>query len=145
MGLRSPFTPQVIIDGGARMLDEGWWNIERLLKQEKLEGRDVVSIKVTGLALGGSRKAVEIVGSGKRVSLVQAVWYEVEPAPVKVLRGENRGVTLDHRNVVRDLEILGQWEGGIMTFELPPERKDLQMAVLVQNVDGGHILGAVRA
>lgn len=145
MGLRAPFTPQVIVDGGAMLLDEGWWNIEKLLKQKKLEDRDVVSIKVVDSALGGGGKAVEIVGSEGGTSLVQAVWYEVEPAAVKVLRGENRGVTIEHRNVVRDLEVIGRWNGSITTFELPPQRKGLQMAVLVQKADGGHILGAVRA
>ncbi|KAE8444088.1 hypothetical protein EG329_000870 [Mollisiaceae sp. DMI_Dod_QoI] len=144
MGLRAPFTPQVIVDGGATVLDQGWWNIGSVLTDAKKKDKEVVRLNIVDTNSGRGR-AVEVIGEQGSQALVQVVWYEVEPAPVKVLRGENRGVTLDHRNVVRDLAIIGTWEGGIGTFELPAKRDSLEMAVLVQKETGGHILGAVRA
>ena len=81
---------------------------------------------------------------GGKAALVFAVFYEVEPAPVKILRGENRGETLPHRNVVRDMAVLGKWEGGVLEAELPARREGLEMAVLVQVGKGGEILGAAR-
>jgi hypothetical protein len=88
-------------------------------------------------------RAVKVVG-GEGRALVLVVFYEVEPKPVKILRGENRGETERYRNVVRDLKSLGMWEGGELVVELPPRRNGLEMAVLVQAGNGGQILGAVR-
>src|SRR5689334_25416369 len=41
---------------------------------------------------------------------------------VAVERGENAGRTLDHHNVVRELDRLGSWDGRARTLELPVER-----------------------
>jgi hypothetical protein len=141
IGLRAPFTPQLIVDGGAGLPNEGWWDIKKTLKDKSKDDRRLVSMKVVD---SGQQKVVEINGSDKARAFIQIVWYEEKPAPVNVLRGENRGVTIDHRNVVRDLKVIGKWEGGNARFELPAGRKGLKMAVLAQRSTGGHILGAVR-
>lgn len=88
-------------------------------------------------------KGVKVTG-GEGKALVLVVYYEVEPKPVRILRGENRGETERYRNVVRDLKMVGTWEGGELVVELPVRRKGLEMAVLVQAGNGGHILGAAR-
>jgi hypothetical protein len=76
--------------------------------------------------------------------LVLVVFYEVEPKPVKILKGENRGKTETYRNVVRDMKLLGTWKGGELVVGLPERRNGLEMAVLAQADNGGQILGAVR-
>lgn len=91
-------------------------------------------------------KAVRITGGerGGKGALVLLVEYEVSPKPVKILRGENRGETERYRNVVRDLKVVGTWEGGELVVELPARRSGLEMAILVQEGNGGPILGAAR-
>lgn len=91
-------------------------------------------------AVEGGR-GVRVVGAEAR-ALVLVVFYEMEPQLVKILRGENRGETERYRNVVRNLKMLGTWEGGELVLELPAGRSGLEMAVLVQAGNGGQILGA---
>lgn len=143
IGLRAPFTPQLIVDGGAGLPNEGWWDIKKTLKEKAKHERSAVSMAISNTK-SGQGKIVQISGSDKAKAFIEVVWYEPKPAAVNVLRGENRGVTIDHRNVVRDLKIIGKWEGGNASFELPAGRKGLKMAVLAQRSTGGHILGAVR-
>ena len=88
-------------------------------------------------------KGIKVIG-GEGRALVLVVFYEAEPKPVKILRGENKGETERYRNVVRDLKSVGTWEGGELVVELPRWRNGLEMAVLVQADNGGQILGAVR-
>jgi hypothetical protein len=40
-------------------------------------------------------------------------------------------VRIEHSNFVRDLIVVGKWEGGSVVFELLGERQGLEMAVLV--------------
>lgn len=68
---------------------------------------------------------------------------------VAIHAGENRGQTLEYRNVVNRIHVIGLWDGRARRFELPksellPEGNGC--AVLLQAVDGdgrpGAILGA---
>lgn len=111
--------------------------------EKRKDDRRAISLKIVN-SKTGTGKAVEVSGSDKAKAFIEVVWYEPHPGAVNVLRGENRGVTIDHRNVVRDLKIIGKWEGGMATLDLPAGRKGLKMAVLAQRSTGGHILGAVR-
>jgi hypothetical protein len=140
---RSCYTPQVIVDGGARAMGSSWRDLGNVLASGTLNGGRMRFEAVDG------GKDVRIVreegkwnGGGK--ALVLVVEFEAEPKPVKILRGENRGVTEQYRNVVRDLQVVATWEGGDCVVELPERRRGLEMAVLVQAGDGGHILGAAR-
>ncbi len=89
-------------------------------------------------------RGVKITGASERRAVVLAVEYEVEPKQVRILRGENRGETERYRNVVRDLKLVGTWQDGELVVELPVRRSGLEVALLVQAGNGGHILGAVR-
>lgn len=118
-----------------RPIGNSWRNLPAALaksgKQEPL-----------GFDLVDEDRRLRIAGEGR--GTVVLVFYEVEPVPVRILRGENRGEVLPHRNVVREMEVLGTWDGGVGTFNLPARRVGLEMAVLVQAGRGGHILGATR-
>jgi hypothetical protein len=62
---------------------------------------------------------------------------------VTVTRGENRGRTVPHRNVVRELVRLGGWSGRARMFRLPlPGDPALRSAVLVQARRDGRVLAA---
>ena len=56
--------------------------------------------------------------------------------------GENNGRTLPHRDIVRRLERLGDWNGKAATFALPAAEPGLRFAVLVQRGKGGPITAA---
>ena len=64
---------------------------------------------------------------------------------VPIRRGENGGLTLPHKNVVRSLTRLGDWSGAAKTYALlPPDPSGLKSAILVQAGPGGPILAAAR-
>lgn len=140
---KSIYTPQVIVDGGDKPLGiNGWRDLPGVLgKGEKgakvgfdfIMGEDGRRVKI------GKRDGEEM-GQGD----VLVVFYEIQPEDVKIWRGENRGETLPHRNVVRDMEAIGEWKGGEEEFGLPAGRKGLEMAILVQAGRGGVIIGAAR-
>ena len=77
--------------------------------------------------------------------IVQLVLYDASTHSVPIPRGENGGRSLLHRNIVRELLVLGWWEGGKMDFLLPQQKDDnLRAAILVQKGRGGPVMGACR-
>ena len=65
---------------------------------------------------------------------------------VPIARGENGGLTLPHRNVVKQLVKLGVWNGAPTQFPLPAAaQQGLRDAILVQAGPGGAIVAAVRS
>ncbi len=75
---------------------------------------------------------------------VWLVRYDPRIVQVPVARGENGGLTLPHRNVVKALVKLGAWDGKPVSYRLPAASDAmLRDAVLVQ-AGGGAILAAAR-
>ena len=63
-----------------------------------------------------------------------------------IARGENGGLTLPHRNVVKQLVKLGVWNGAAADFPVPAAAQTgLRDAVLVQKGPGGAIVAAARS
>lgn len=136
---RSVYTPQVIVDGGAVPLgSSGWRSLPDVLGKER-GGRNDLKIE-----LGNDGKTIHVAGGAGMKGDVLVVYYESTPQDVKILRGENRGKTLPHRNIVRDLASIGKFEGTEGALPLPARRDGLEMAVMVQRGRGGEILGAIR-
>ena len=64
---------------------------------------------------------------------------------VAVRRGENAGRTLPHKNVVRDMVLLGHWRGEPASYPLPVgPGAGLAEAAIVQTSGDGPILAAAR-
>jgi hypothetical protein len=64
---------------------------------------------------------------------------------VPIARGENGGLTLPHRNVVKALMKLGAWNGTPATYRIPADANtQWRIAILVQAGRGGAILAATR-
>lgn len=94
-----------------------------------------------------------IAADGQSVRLGQAaggptatVWlvrYDPGSRNVPIRAGENGGQTLPHRDIVRELTKLGEWNGAAERFALPAAREaGLASAVLVQRGSGGTIIAA---
>jgi hypothetical protein len=61
---------------------------------------------------------------------------------VEVSRGENRGQTVRHINVVRDIVNLGDWRGRPVLFDLPQTHGGDAVVVMIQSKADRRILGA---
>ena len=75
---------------------------------------------------------------------VWLVRFDARSQEVAVRRGDNRGQTLEHRNVVRQLVRLGPWAGRPRVYRLPaPPEDGLTSAILVQGAAGGAMIGVM--
>jgi hypothetical protein len=128
------YTPQVIVNGRAAGVGDDVGEVEALAaKTERGASRP-------SLTIAGDEVAV---GAGSGGGEVWLALYEPHPADVVVARGENAGRTLKHRNVVRRLTRLGEWNGAAAKFALPASG-GLARAVWVQRRDVGPVLAAAR-
>lgn len=72
--------------------------------------------------------------------------YDPRLVSVSVTSGPNRGRTVPHRNVVREMVRLGAWTGESRNYALPEFEADgLKTAVLVQGLRDGRMLAAAVA
>ena len=86
------------------------------------------------------------VGSGRPPrggAEVVMVTYRPGPQTVTVERGDNRGQTVRHLNVVRDIRKLGDWTGRPLLLALPETREEGEaIVVLLQAKADRRILNA---
>jgi len=138
LSLREPYTPQVVIDGRAEAAGLKSDRVERLLREAESAPRNPPDIRFVG------PRRVDV-GSGRAPKGGGEVWlirYDPREQDVAVKSGDNRGQTIEHKNVVREVKRLGAWRGKPIAFRLPPASEDgLKSAVIVQAGRGGRVLG----
>ncbi|ESY27153.1 DUF1223 domain-containing protein [Mesorhizobium sp. M0761] len=135
LGRSGPFTPQVVVNGGADAVGAAPGEIEQLISASGHTNGPTLS-------LDGGKISI---GAGSAPAGRADVWlvrYNKGVVEVPVARGENTGRTLPHANVVHSLEKLGSWSGDATTLPLPAASGGLSTAVLVQSPGGGPILAA---
>jgi hypothetical protein len=127
-------TPEVVVNGRDDVVGARRGELEDLIRRaDRGAGGPTIVLKPDRVTIAGQGGA----------ALVLLVRYDPNIIQVPIRWGENGGRTLPHRNVVRDVTALGDWEGGVTSFELPaPSRAGLKTAVLVQRGSGGPILAA---
>jgi len=137
--LREPYTPQVVVDGRAQAGGLQAEKVDRLMTQAVRAPADPPDMAFIGL------RRVDV-GSGKVPRGGAEVWmvrYDPREQDVVVKKGDNRGQTVQHRNVVREIKRLGAWKGRPTAYRLPQAGEEgLQTAVIVQGADGGRIIAA---
>ena len=95
-----------------------------------------------------ARRTRALVSAGRAPAGGAEVWlvrFDPRVVTVAVTGGPNKGRTVPHRNLVREMVKLGDWEGRARTYPLPqPEAETggLRAAVLVQAVRDREILAA---
>lgn len=139
-GLREPYTPQVVIDGRYQTGGKQTENIDALISKAALAAHGAPDI-----AFIGNRRLD--VGQGTAPRGGADVWlaaYEARPQDVLVKKGDNKGQTVTHINVVRSLQRLGSWRGRPTAYRLPETEPGLSLAVFVQAPRGGRILAVAR-
>ena len=135
LGHNGVFTPQVVINGRGDVVG---------INNGEL-GRAIHSLDrgVSGPALHLSPESISVDGAGKG-AVVTMVRYDPRVIQVPIKAGENGGATLPHRNVVREVSTLGEWNGGSHRFSLPKARHaGLRTAVLLSQGQAGPVLAAL--
>lgn len=137
--LRGVSTPEVVIDGRRQMSGARAAELEAAIGEEasRLNWPPQIEFRETGDRVG--------VGSGRAPAggaEVIAVTYTPGPQVVQVRTGENRGQSVRHINVVRDIKRLGDWRGRPVLFHLPHATEGEAVVVLVQSKDSRQIIGA---
>lgn len=129
------YTPQVVVNGRVEGVGAERGEIETLIRRADRAGGPDIAIK------GGS---VEIGAAPGPAADVWLVRYDARTIEVPVLRGENAGKTLPHKNIVRELTRLGGWSGEAERFDLQTGDPALSTAILVQTTGAGPILAAAK-
>lgn len=136
LGRSGPFTPQMVVDGKADAVGNRLSPVETLIANAGGDDRPKVEIADKMVSIGAGR------GSGG--ADVWLVFYDPRTVEVAVGRGENSGRTLPHTNVVHRLSRIGEWDGSALRIPLPAAPAGMKTAVLLQEPQGGAILGAAR-
>lgn len=142
-GLRDVYTPQIIVEGQGQASGDSPADVEDLIK-------DVRRTAATGPEITPRADGTVAVSAGEGASrrhplTVWLIRYDPRLESVQVKEGDNRGQTVSHRNVVRQLAKLGAWEGQRKVYSLPPAPAEgLATLILVQGANGGRIVSAYR-
>lgn len=131
----SAFTPQVVVNGRADLIGSDKRELANAVAHAApISGPDIVIGKdAVSVAAASARGAAD----------VWLVRYDPRTLNVKIGSGENGGVTLAHRNVVRDLVRIGTWNGTAQSYRVPSSGDpSWRSAILVQEKSGGPILSA---
>ena len=141
MNLRDVYTPQIVVDGARQLTAVEADEVEAAVREEARRPVDPPDMQF----MGADRVAV---GTGRVPRGGASVWlvrYEDEVQEVAVRRGENRGQTVRHGNVVRELVKIGDWRGRPKIFRMPKAHiGGLRTVVLVQSNRTGRIVAAGR-
>jgi hypothetical protein len=130
------YTPQVIVNGRADIVGRDRMALEQLIAKEANVSSPTADVNPNSVHLGAG---------GDRQADIWLVRFDPRTVEVPIGRGENSGLTLPHRNVVKELVKLGKWTGQPETLPLPQSRQGgLKDAILLQEGRGGHILAAAR-
>jgi hypothetical protein len=134
LGNANVYTPQIIINGKAAITG---------IKRGELAQNIASSLPISGgPAIEIVRDTVTI-GKGVGPANVWLVRYDPRTHDVAIRSGENSGRTLPHKNIVRTLSKLGEWDGSSKAFKLPKSSDDqLNSVILVQRRGAGPIIGA---
>jgi hypothetical protein len=136
---RRVYTPHFVINGGPEKLRfsearitaavNGTSSLPQLLTAEQ----------------SGDRIMVSLSGEGREVpAQIWAVAYHSGRETVTPTEGPNAGREVSHFNMVRAIEPVGEWTGGVLELELDAVDSGLASAILIQDGPGGPILSAVR-
>jgi hypothetical protein len=136
LGHSGPFTPQIVVNGAADGTGITRAELTGLVSRAAHPTGPAIAFWDGGVAIGVGKP-----GADADIWLVR---YDPRTVNVAVLAGENSGVTLAHRNVVKNLVRLGSWRGTAVSLALPSASPGLSTAILVQGANGGPILAAAK-
>ena len=141
---RYVYTPQMVIDGQYDVVGSRRNEVRSLIAAAAAQPKPL-TLSYRDDASGDA----VVIPAGDAPAEAALIWLAIYDAAheTEVLRGENKGKSLRHSNVVRELEQIGSWDGRetvipIDTQALSARGRD-GCAVIVQAGKGGPILGAI--
>jgi len=138
--LRDVPTPQMVVGGRVQASGAKAEAVEDLIKTAAKAPSNPPDMEFVG-------KTRVAVGSGpapRGGGEVLLVRFDPREQQIAVKRGDNKGQTLVHRNVVRELVRLGPWSGRPKLYRLPAAADaELQTVIIVQGAKGGRIIGVL--
>jgi hypothetical protein len=127
-----------VVDGMAQAAGLKGDRIERLVRDAARAPHNPPDIHFVG------DRRVDV-GQGRAPKGGGEVWmirYDPREQDVLVKSGDNRGQTIAHKNVVREIKRLGAWRGRPTAFRLPPPADEaLRTVVILQAGRGGRVIG----
>jgi hypothetical protein len=138
MGQDGVYTPQVVVNG--RVAGDA-------LEPGALAGLMSRGDRGAGGPRIGFSGGAVTVGAGAAPTGGADVWlarYIPHAVEVTIPRGENAGHTLPYKDVVREMVLLGHWQGEAATFSVPVGDLALAEAAIVQANGAGPILAAAK-
>jgi hypothetical protein len=128
-------TPQMIVNGRGVLTGNQRSDVDAAIaRYDRGSGGPTIST---------SHDEVEI-GTGKGSATVWLVRYDPRTIAVSIGAGENGGRTIPHRNIVRQLVVLGKWNGTVIRLKVPSASRGLATALLLQSGEGGPIVASRR-
>ncbi|MEI6484823.1 MAG: DUF1223 domain-containing protein [Sphingomonadales bacterium] len=135
LGHDNVWTPQTVINGRVDVTGVRAAELQQAIARgDRGSGGPAVTATPARIAVAAGNGAAD----------VWLVRYDPRIVQVPIKAGENRGRTLPHRNVVKNLVRLGGWTGAASSFARPAAAAGLSEAVLVQRPGGGAVLAALR-
>jgi hypothetical protein len=152
MGLSSPYTPQLIVDGKTELQLTSADQVEQAIVKAAKPAQVLISIgsvSVEGGSAGVLHAHVTADGSAAKHNADVFAVIALNHAESQVLHGENGGRRLSHVAVAQDIVKIGKLEKG-KTFNgdyqarLKPgmDPENLRLVVFVQESGPGEVLGA---
>ena len=138
--LNSIYTPQVVVNGRKEFLGS---NKSKLISsiEEQLNDRSAVSIKLNAIQNTGAKIDVNYSAEGVDAKKEQAILVLIQKmATSEIKKGENKGRTLNHINIVRNIFYLPLKEK-TTNFTIPAgfSKKDFFIAGFIQDKKSGKV------
>ena len=140
LGHGNVYTPQVVVAGHHDLVGTDPRELRRAMDVAK-SATDAPSLSLQGnmVSIGSSTAPAQ----GADVWLVR---YDPRIQKVAIGAGENGGVTIAHKNIVREVTRLGTWNGKQERFQImPAPDSNWRNAILIQGMSGGAILAATKS
>ncbi len=138
---RYKYTPQAVVGGTVHLVGSNRGGIEAEISRQKAKpgyGPKIVVRKENG-------QIIAKVGGAHVKDTYDIVFLTFDnEKETRVMRGENRGLTLANARVVREFEIVGTWRGAPVTRKISILGRDGDggCAILVQRPNHGRIIAA---
>jgi hypothetical protein len=126
----------MVVDGRWQAVGSDRGEVDRALASAR-RNRDEVPV---ALAVDHGRARITVGPGGDGIAATLLLIGFDRRHVTAVARGENGGRTLSHVDLVRNIEEIGQLDGGRRTFEVPIRSPSDRLAAILQARDG-RVLG----
>jgi hypothetical protein len=144
LGQRNVYTPQMVVAGQKHIVGSDESSIRTAIRQIKSQKALQAKIKIQDAG-----DVLKLTVSTSMKAPCEAWLFAFDSRhEVAVQRGENSGNKLAYTNVVRDVRLLGRWDGGERSFDVRHDEISMQKrdgyVIIVQAKGQGPVLAAKR-